>query len=130
MALLGHGAGDAEERQPAHEAGLVEGSSYADSRAKRERFLAHQAELDYLRSIGAAVWAADVEREQTEIWKQVVNSVLRSDSKVSVQIAAETDPAKVERMLVDLHTKVFDELSRAFADDSAAGTEERAGALP
>lgn len=103
---------------------------YADHRTKREKFLAEQAELDYLEKVGSLVWARDVERESLEIFKQVRANVLRSNSKIAVLIAAETDPAKVERLLNDSDNRVFDELSRTFADGQAEGTEERAPALP
>ena len=101
---------------------------YLEHRAKRERYLAEQAELDYLKKVSSLTWVPDVEREMMEIFKQHRANVMRSNSKVAVQVAAETDPIKVERLLNEAANKVFHELSRTFADDAAEGAEERAAA--
>lgn len=124
-------AGEAP-KAPANEAPAATGDQgdYLAARAKREGFLAKQAELDYLEQIGKLVSTAEVEREFAEVFSQLKNSVFRiADSKAQI-LAAEADPARVNRQLTDAFRTVFDELSRRFASDAAGGTPEREAALP
>jgi hypothetical protein len=115
------------EQKPAADGDAAE---YLAARAKREGFLAKQAELDYLEQIGKLVSTAEVEREFSEIFSQLKNSVFRiADSKAQI-LAAETDPARVNRQLSDAFRTVFDELSNRFASEAAGGASERAAALP
>jgi hypothetical protein len=100
------------------------------SRAKREKFLAEHAELDYLEKIGALVSVADVERETEEIFAQLKSTVFRIVPKKAAILAAETDPGRIERLLTDALNQAFHESSLAFADAIAGGAEERTPALP
>lgn len=103
---------------------------YLEHRAKREKFLADQAELDYLRNVGQLVSAAEVDREVSEIFNQVKSSVMRLVPKKAPQWSAETDPGRLERLMNEAFTQVFDELSHGLAADAAGWLEERAAAVP
>jgi hypothetical protein len=95
-------------------------ADYLAARAKREGFMAKQAELDYLEKIGVLVSTAEVEREYSEIFSTLKSSVFRiADSKAQI-LAAETDPARVNRHLMDAFRAVFDELSNRFAREAEA----------
>lgn len=103
---------------------------YLAARAKREGFLAKQAELDYLEQIGRLVSSEEVEREVAEIFSQLKSSVfLVSDRKAQI-LAAELDPVRVHRLLIDEFRTVFDEFSGRLASSAAAGVAEREAALP
>lgn len=103
---------------------------YLEARAKREGFLAKQAELDYLEQIGTLVPSADVEREFSEIFGQLKSGVMRVPDSVAQAIAAEADPLRINRVLSDALRKVFDEFSRRLTDAAAAGAAQREVALP
>lgn len=104
-------------------------AGFQEHRTKREKFLAEQAELDYLAKIGALVSVAQVERETAEIFSELKSNVFRIVPKKSAILAAETDPGRIERLLTDALTQAFNESSLAFADSSAGGVEERAVAV-
>lgn len=122
-------AGDGESEMPAGSI-TIPGPGYQDHRTKRERHLADLAELEYLERVGALVSAAEVEREVAEIFTKLKSGVMRLITKNVAQWAAETDPARLERLATKIFTQEFDEQSRALADDAAGGVEERAAALP
>lgn len=103
---------------------------YLEARAKREGFLAKQAELDYLEQIGTLVPSADVEREFSEIFGQLKSGVMRVPDSVAQAIAAEADPLRINRVLSDALRKVFDEFSRRLTDAAAAGAAQREVSLP
>jgi hypothetical protein len=103
---------------------------FQDHRTKREKFLAEQAELEYLEKVGALVSVSEVDRANEEIWAALKTNAFRMIPKKAAILAAETDPARVERLLTDALTQVFNESSQSFADAPAGGVEERAPALP
>jgi hypothetical protein len=103
---------------------------YLAARAKREGFLAKQAELDYLEQVGLLVPSADVEREFSEIFGQLKSSVMRIPDSAAQALAAETDPARINRLLSDSLRKTLDEFSRRLTDAAAGGAAEREVALP
>jgi hypothetical protein len=104
--------------------------SYGEHRARRERFQAAQAELDYLERLGILVAAAEVDKEVTDLFVQVKAGVMRLAPKLAPTLAAETDVGRIERLLAEGLTRAFDEQSRRLADDATGGPEERAAALP
>lgn len=103
---------------------------YLAARAKREGFLAKQAELDYLDQIGRLVSSEEVEREVAEIFSQLKSSVFMVSDRKAQILAAELDPVRVHRLLSDEFRTVFDEFSGRLASSAAAGTAEREAALP
>jgi hypothetical protein len=102
---------------------------FQEHRTKREKFLADQAEIEFLEKIRTLVAAADVEREVEEIFAVVKSNAFRIIPKISAILAAEMDPARIERLLTDALTKAFHESSSTFADGVAGGVEERSAAL-
>lgn len=104
-------------------------ADYLAARAKREGFLAKQAELEYLEQVGTLVPSADVEREFSEIFGQLKSGVMRVPDSVAQAIAAEADPLRINRVLSDALRKVFDEFSRRLTDAAAAGAARREVAL-
>jgi hypothetical protein len=102
--------------------------SYLKARAQKEWFAAKNAQLDYLKNIGRLVDASAVRRELADVLSQVKTSALRIPDRKAQILAAETDPARVNRILTDEIRSVFDECSRQFADDTAGGLEEPATA--
>ncbi len=102
---------------------------FQDHRTKREKFLAEQAELEYLEKVGALVSVDQVDREVEDLFTLVKSNVFRIIPKKSAILAAETDPGRIERLLTDAITQAFNESSRTLADDTAGGVEERAQAV-
>jgi len=111
-------------------AGIEDQGDYLAARAKREGFLAKQAELDYLEKIGVLVATAEVQREMSEIFTQLKSNVFRISDRKAQILAAEADPARVHRLLSEEFRTVFDEFSNRLSGDAAAGTAEREAALP
>lgn len=102
---------------------------YQDHRTKREKHLADIAELEYLERVETLVAAAAVEREVMEIFTLVKSSIFRIIDRKSQQLATETDPARIERLLRAEFTLVFDECSRELAATATEGAEESPAAL-
>jgi len=110
--------------------GTGDQGDYLAARAKREGFLAKQAELDYLEQIGRLVSSEEVEREVAEIFSQLKSSVfLVSDRKAQI-LAAELDPVRVHRLLIDEFRTVFNEFSGRLASSAAAGAAQREATVP
>lgn len=130
QAVAAGGIAGAPSQEGASPPAAPEEPGFQEHRTKREKFLAEQAELDYLAKIGALVSVAEVEREVEEIFASVKGNMFRMIPKKSAILAAETDPARIERLLTDALTQAFNESSRALADPPAGGAEERAAALP
>lgn len=102
--------------------------SFQQARTRKLQFEAKSAEVSYLQTIGRLVEAAAVQREVAEIFIQLKTSVMRIPERKAQILAAETDPARVHRILSEELRSVLDECSRHFADDAAGGTEEPAAA--
>lgn len=103
---------------------------FAEHRAKKEKFLADTAELEYLKAIGAVTDTAAVDREIEDIFRSVRANVMRVIPKQSAVLAAETDPSRVERLLTDAINQAFHESSSTLANDVTGGAGERAAAMP
>ncbi len=86
--------------------------SYQGYRAKREKYNAAIAELEYLEKADALVSQVEVYREMTKILTQLKNKIFRIADKKSQEIANEADPVSIEKLLRRELTKVFDEYSR------------------
>lgn len=102
---------------------------YLAARARREKSLADMAHLDHLERLGLLVATADVEEEMAEIFGQIKTSILRIADRKAQILAAESDPARVHRILNDEFRTAFDELSSRFAALASGGTEEPAPTL-
>lgn len=111
------------------EASAVATPGYQDHRTKREKHLADLAELEYLEKVGTLISAADVEREMGEILLQLKNNVFRIADRKAQILAAETDPARIHRLLSEEFRLVFHELSARFEVEITGGAEERSMAV-
>lgn len=103
---------------------------YQDHRAKREKHLADIAEIEYHERVGTLVAAAGVERQFTEILTLLKSSIFRIVDRKAQQLATETDPARIERLLRAELTLVFDECSRGFDDRITGGIAGRPATVP
>lgn len=77
----------------------VPSPTLVDYRTERERYLAEEAKLDHLERLGALVPAADVERAQMSVARQVRDAVMAVPDRVCGLLAAETDPARIRAVL-------------------------------
>ena len=103
-------------------------SDYLKARTEREQYAAKTAHLDYLKIVGKLVEAAAVRREVGEALAQLKTSLLRIPERTAQLLAAESDPARITRILGDELRMVLDECSRQFADDPADRVDEPAEA--
>ncbi len=76
-----------------------QGGVYQESRAKRERFAAMHAELDYERAAGRLVELADVTRAHRELGVLLRQALERLPDQLAPELAPETDPGRVHAML-------------------------------
>lgn len=98
---------------------------YYEARARREKFQAKQAELDWLKRVGELVSVAAVRDEQFNIFRQLRDGMIVIPDRIAQRLAAETDPQRVHHLLNAEIRTALDECSRALAVDSAAGADER-----
>jgi len=120
-------SGDLDLQTPARQ---DDNANYLKHRAQREEFAAKSAQVEYLKTIGKLVSADAIAVEITDLLNQLKVNALRLPERLAQSLAAETDPARVNRILGDALRSVFDECSRQFADDAAGGVEEPASVSP
>jgi len=73
--------------------------TFMESKAKRESFLAELARLEYEQKSGTLVQVDDVKRESFRVARIVRDSMLNIPDRVAAELAAETDPFKVQQRL-------------------------------
>lgn len=73
---------------------------YLAARAQREKFGAKRAELDYFERLGVLVSRDAVRAETFEILRELRDGVLLIPARVSQKCAAETDPLRIEQILL------------------------------
>lgn len=72
---------------------------FMESKAKREAFMAELARLEYEEKSGKLVQADDVKREGFRVARIVRDSMLNIADRVASELAAETDPFRVQQRL-------------------------------
>lgn len=77
------------------------GATYQESRAKKEKYLALQAKVDYEKSIGDLAERAEVERDWSAVAVILRTSLERIPESMSAELAAETDENRIHAMLVE-----------------------------
>ena len=87
-------------------------STFAESRAVREAYSARITKLEYEQKLGSLVNLADVKKEVFELARNTRNLVLNIPPKIAAELAAETDPHKVEKILAVELRKALEGLSR------------------
>ena len=73
--------------------------SFMESKAKREAFMAELARLEYEEKSGKLVQVDDVKRESFRVARIVRDSMLNIADRVASELAAETDPFRVQQRL-------------------------------
>jgi len=86
--------------------------SYQEYRAKREKYNADIAELEYLKKAEALVSSVAVEKQIAELLKLLKNKIFRVPDTQSLELANEKDPIHIERLLRTELTNVFTEFSQ------------------
>lgn len=72
---------------------------FMESKAKREAFMAELARLEYEEKSGKLVQVDDVKRESFRVARIVRDSMLNIPDRVAAELAAETDPFRVQQRL-------------------------------
>lgn len=72
---------------------------FMESKAKREAFMAELARLEYEEKSGKLVQVEDVKRESFRVARIVRDSMLNIPDRVAAELAAETDPFRVQQRL-------------------------------
>ena len=80
-------------------AGIPTGPTYSESRAKREESKAKLAELELEEKMGSLISAEKVKKDFFEIAALVRGALFNIPTMVSPELAAETNPRKVEARL-------------------------------
>jgi hypothetical protein len=101
---------------------------YYEARAKRERFAAKSAELDYLRAIGELISKTDQREVSARRYKAIRDNFLNIPDRICANLAAERDAARVHAMLTEEIKRVLNELSESARTEVARGTAERVAA--
>jgi hypothetical protein len=101
---------------------------YYQERAKREKFAAAQAELEYLEAIGSLIDAAEARKVSARRYRALRDQVLNVPDRIAAILAAEKEPARIHALLTAELKRVLHELSDDAAAEAARGTEERVAA--
>lgn len=101
---------------------------YYEARAQRERFQAKQAELDYLKAIGDLVSREDMKKVAARRYRAIRDQLLNIPDRISAQLAAERDPARIHAAITSELKRVLHELSDDARAETAGGIAERVAA--
>lgn len=106
MSKAGNGANAAPGRAPsAAIAPIADGGKvdaiFRQAQAQERAYNAKMAELDYKKAIGEVVLAADVEAELSRVFATFREAMMQIPSRVAAVVAAESDEAKVHRLIAD-----------------------------
>lgn len=91
---------------------LASNHDYQTARAKREHYLALQAEADYLRGIGELVLLSAVEDVGANMGATLRSALERLPVRLAPELAMESDEARVRALLADALDDVLREVSR------------------
>lgn len=105
----GEGAGEAADADEPSS-----GVRYQDARARKEHYLALQAQRDYERSMGLLVQAEDVRHAVANAATTLRVRLETLPSSLAAQLAAEHDEGRVRALLADQIEVLLGELSREF----------------
>ena len=84
--------------------------NYAESKAKREHFLAELARLDVEQKKEELILVSDITKSSFEKGRAIRESLINLADRLASQIAGETDPQMIHKLLTDEHTAVLEEL--------------------
>jgi len=98
-------------RSEAETAAVEDLAEYRAARAKREGFEAKEAELRYLKAIGALVSASEAREVMSRRYRTLRDKLLNIPERVASVLAAERDPARAHKLLTDEIKRVLQDLS-------------------
>ena len=98
---------------------------YMVERAKREKFMAKTAEVEYLKEIGELVSAQEARVEAHEIAVRLKNNVFGLATKHSQKLTGITDPLRVDLLLRTELTKIFNDFSTELSGIAGGETQRR-----
>lgn len=101
---------------------------YQLERAKREKYAAAIAELDYLKAIGRVIDVDDVNEAQRSLFRNVRDKFLNLADRLTPVVTTERDPARVHAAIKGEIEQVLNELSNDARAEAAEGTAERLAA--
>jgi glycogen synthase len=104
--------------------------AYLEHRSKRERFLADQAEIDYLEAVGRLVAADEVKQAQFEIARILRDRLTSAIDRIDGMLATVPQSGAIRKALHEDFRKLLHELAGHFDTlESAARSPEREVAL-
>jgi len=92
--------------------------SYQESRAIREAYRARLTKLEYEEQAGKLIRADDAERVWTRFVVNCRSRLLAMPSRLAIQLAGESDSAKVHDLVRDVVYEALEELSRYGQQDT------------
>jgi len=101
---------DTEKYTPSPEA-KNNAATYAQSRSIREAYTARLAKLSYEEKLGKLISAEKVKITAFNTARIVRENILNVPNKISYQLAAETDPNKINFMLTEALIEALEELA-------------------
>lgn len=90
----------------------AQAETYNKSRTIKEVYAARKAKLEYETMAGELVEKRKVKMEAFNVARKVRDAMLNIPSRMSAQLAAETDPHKVHTILEEEIVKALEELAR------------------
>ena len=84
--------------------------SYAESKAKREHFLAELARLDVDQKKKDLIPVSDIKKSSFEIGRAIRENLSNLADRLASQIAGETDPQIIHRLLTEEHRAALEQL--------------------
>jgi hypothetical protein len=84
--------------------------NYAESKAKREHFLAELARLDVEQKKEKLILVSDITKSSFEKGRAIREKLTNLADRLANQIAGETDAQIIHKLLTDEHTAVLEEL--------------------
>lgn len=101
--------GEEERPEPANDEAAPGVPTLTVSKARKEKYLAETARLNFEERVGELVKASEVKDGAFKIARTLRNNIMALPDRMAAELAAETNQFKVHRLLTD-------ELRRAIAD--------------
>ena len=102
-----------ENEKPPLDSAYPELPDYSDSKKKTEHFTAKTKELEFKKRSGELVLKKDVEKNYFEFSRKLRDDILGLPSRLSSDLALESDPQKVELFLTKELNKFLEGLANA-----------------
>lgn len=97
---------------------------FQKARARREHYLAEQAELEYKKLCGELVERGPVEAAAERLGRMLRDSVLGVATKLAPKVAAESDPWTVEQTIRAALRAALDDIAKLTAEDLQRALDE------